>query len=174
MATQGKVKDPHFREKVIPQLAADWAKHYAEKFSDVLTSYDAARWMTKLMYYKLDLVISHQLHKVVFIPPGTTYNPDYMKAEYAEGGPHRIENGESSEYRVKHCLWPAVYGTPDQSFPDNFETNAKYEDALLRSRHFFFGEGDVDSYGPEIQLRGGSGKYEVQGSAFVVVEKIED
>ncbi|KAF2647568.1 hypothetical protein K491DRAFT_784643 [Lophiostoma macrostomum CBS 122681] len=147
LATQSRIKDPYFQKTEIPRLAATFAKTHYESFKHILKDPSPASgktlwipdWIPNLMRMKCDLLISAELHNIVYIPPGARYDPECMIVETPAGakvGDASLE-GKPSDYAVKLCQWPALTATPDRKFAEEFDVEANYKEALLAERTFF-------------------------------------
>jgi hypothetical protein len=137
-------------------------------FQDIMEDgAEPAEWITELMLLKCDLRISQDLHKVVFIPPGTPFDPRYMAAQREGGGRYIPYLPDPQRYRVKHCLWPALTTTLDQKFSEEFPVDGNYKDALLQSRTFLY-DGD------EGLATLNRDDHWIYGNAIVTVESIEE
>jgi hypothetical protein len=145
LATVQKVKNKHFRDNEVPEMAKRQMAIFMQEFYGYLPVDDdmfvekMERWLAEVMTMKLELLISHLHHKIAFIPPGTPFDRIWMTAESEYGG--GVEIKENCQYRVCLCLSPALIGDveetswSDKTSPELLPQN--FRDALLESRNFF-------------------------------------
>jgi hypothetical protein len=145
LATIWKVKNQHFRDNEVPQMAKCQTAIFMQEFEGYLPVNDGMfieeleKWLAHVMTMKLELLVSETHHKLVFISPGTPFDRSWMEAVYESGG--GVEIRESRQYRVCLCLSPALVGSvEDASWSDKTSPElhaSTFRDALLESRDFF-------------------------------------
>jgi hypothetical protein len=101
-------------------LAAERVQAFLDEFKEYLPPEDLEetiqkmkKWLEILMKIKCDLLVADLWWKLVFIPPGTAFDPDSMHAQDGEGSDIIMGRSTASQYRLKLCTWSALVGVKD-------------------------------------------------------------
>jgi hypothetical protein len=88
-------------------------------------------WAHKSLKIKQDLMISPMDYRLHFCRPGTTFNPDWMRAE--DSGNWKVSDADAASKKVVCCLFPALV----EQDPEPFEMGIQVEALLARNKKFF-------------------------------------
>ncbi|KAL5117045.1 hypothetical protein ACEQ8H_005004 [Pleosporales sp. CAS-2024a] len=146
LATMQIIKNGQLRKHEIPGLARTQMRVFVNEFLPYFPSLKKEQtlgylfaWLEEIMHWKIELLVAQDLHKIVFIPPGTPYDPDYMIGEDEDRAV--IDSRHKDKYQVRICWSPALIGNiSDSEWPNDSDIHNnpyKYTDALLDSRNFF-------------------------------------
>ena len=101
-------------------MAAERVRAFLDEFKEYLPPGDLEetiqkmkKWLEILMNISCDLLVADLQRKLVFIPPGTAFDPDSMHAQDGEGSDLTIGRSTASQYRLKLCTWSALVGVED-------------------------------------------------------------
>ncbi|KAI4944095.1 hypothetical protein J4E91_008950 [Alternaria rosae] len=145
LATIKRIKNSRFKEFEIPTSAtkqsvfihAEFAKYLP--FNEVRDTFKLETWLCGLMRLKLELLVSHDHHRIDYVRPGTTFDPERMTVVSDEHGGVRLAS--NARYRVCLCVIPAlVSGIDDTAWPQGPTSSGEaqyYKLALLEARDPF-------------------------------------
>jgi hypothetical protein len=88
-------------------------------------------WAERSLKIKQELMISPMDYRLHFCRPGTTFNPDWMRAE--DSGNWKVTDANAASKKVVCCLFPALV----EQDPEPFKMGTQVEALLARNKKFF-------------------------------------
>jgi hypothetical protein len=144
LATLRKVTNDQYREYKVPIMAKRQMAIFRKEYSRYLNLENEQLYekledcLGSMMIMKLELLVSNSHNKVAFIPPGTLYDPAWMKQTGGDTKADIVQ--KNKEYRVRLCLSPAlIKDVPEPEWQDGNALGERqnYRGALLQSRNYF-------------------------------------
>lgn len=90
------------------------------------------------MKIKLDLLVSDELCKLAYIPPGTPFDLIHMTAVNADRNPQAISASDAPRFRTTLCLYPSLVVMKEDRLPARGQGPVDgYRDVLAENRNFF-------------------------------------
>jgi hypothetical protein len=139
-------ESPRFKEKVIEPQSISLSSYITSQIADLFEQPVPSSIVLNALNLKVSLLLTTNLYKFRTFAPGTRFDGTHMIAESKSGASIKIQSrkGRKSDYRVKLCLFPALYCSPMIIPPEEQVWIQGPKLVVVQPQNFLLDEEDID------------------------------